>query len=151
MLSSQTPLRDRWLGMHISPSQPGLSQLMTVRMKSRPEYRAIFTSPKMFYRALHIISTRRYRLPVRRYIIDLFNLELNPELVLAFSESAESLKAHPSYKISKSDANRLSMFPRASESDDDDDELGAPIAPVVSEGQPAISLQPMSRIIGFAI
>lgn len=120
-------------------------------MKSRPEYRAIFTSPKMFYRALHIISTRRYRLPVRRYIIDLFNLELNPELVLALSESAESLKAHSSYKISKSDANRLSMFPRPPESDDDDDELGAPIAPVVSEGQPAISLQPMSRIIGFAV
>jgi rapamycin-insensitive companion of mTOR len=130
---------------------------MAGRMKSRPEYRTIFTSPKMFYRALHIISTQRYRLPVRRYIVDLFNLELNPELASTLLENAESLRAHPSYKISNSDARRLSMFPlmgrprRTSESDDEDDELDAPIVPGASDEQPAISLRPVSKTIGFAI
>ncbi|KAJ7107266.1 Rapamycin-insensitive companion of mTOR, N-term-domain-containing protein, partial [Mycena crocata] len=37
------------------------------RMKSRPEFKSIFSSPAMFFRALHTVSTQRYRLPVRRY------------------------------------------------------------------------------------
>ncbi|KAL0580619.1 hypothetical protein V5O48_001349 [Marasmius crinis-equi] len=126
------------------------------RMKSRPEYRAIFASPVMLYRALHTISTSRYRLPVRRYILDLFNVEWDESAVKVFTECATSLKANPSYRPPKSDLDRrLSMLTRSrrqSESDgEDDDEVGpVPPLPAVVEKQPAISLRPMSKIIGFA-
>ncbi len=63
------------------------------RMKSKPEYRHIFSSPSMFYRALHTISTQKYRLPVRRYIFDLFNIELDADVVRQLSECAISLRA----------------------------------------------------------
>jgi len=83
----------------------------------------------MFFRALHTISTQRYRLPVRRYILDLFNVELDSDVVAALMDCAESLKAHPSFKPPKSDENRVGLFGplgrsrRTSESDEDE-ELG---------------------------
>jgi rapamycin-insensitive companion of mTOR len=112
----------------------------------------------MLLRALHLISTQRYRLPVRRYIIDLFNLELTPELVTTLKECLESLKAHPPFQPSKSDASRLSIFGRigrtrrSSESDDEDDELDAAATPtMLPSDQPVITLQPVTKIVGFDI
>ena len=61
-------------------------------MKSKPEYRHIFSSPRMFYRALHTISTQKYRLPVRRYVFDLFNIELDADVVRLLAESAVALR-----------------------------------------------------------
>ncbi|KAF8918988.1 Rapamycin-insensitive companion of mTOR, N-term-domain-containing protein [Mucidula mucida] len=127
------------------------------KMKSRPEHRAVFSSPDMFYRALHIISTQRYRLPVRKYIMDLFNIELDAALVVELQKCDERLKAHPHFKTPKLD-NRVSMFGRMGrtrrpeESDDSssDDELDAPPLPKVQE-QPAITCRPQKQIIGFDI
>ncbi|KAJ7761527.1 Rapamycin-insensitive companion of mTOR, N-term-domain-containing protein [Mycena maculata] len=128
------------------------------RMKSRPEFKSIFSSPTMFFRALHTVSTQRYRLPVRRYIIDLFTIELDADVVAALSESAKVLQAHPSYKPSK-ESNRVSMFGplgrprRSSESDDDEGELDVddePQKPPAGE-QPVISLRPVNRTVGFDI
>jgi large subunit ribosomal protein L17e len=124
-------------------------------MKSRPEFRAIFSSPVMYFRALHTVSTQRYRLPVRRYILDLFTIELDADVVASISESARALKASPSFKVSK-EANRVSMFGplgrprRSSESDDDDDELDVDDAPKPAAGeQPVIRVRPVSHITGF--
>ncbi|KAG6812566.1 hypothetical protein H0H92_002218 [Tricholoma furcatifolium] len=126
------------------------------KMKSRPEYRQIFTSPTMFYRALNIISTQRYRLPIRRYIIDLFNLELNPDLVQKLKQCAAVLKVHPSYKLSASDTSRLSMFgplgrPRRTSISDEEDELDPPTKTAIpaEAQQPVMKLQPAAKIIGF--
>ncbi|KAJ7644182.1 Rapamycin-insensitive companion of mTOR, N-term-domain-containing protein [Roridomyces roridus] len=128
------------------------------RMKSRPEFKSIFASPTMFFRALHTVSTQRYRLPVRRYILDLFTIELDADVVAAISEAAKSLKAHPSFKPSR-ESNRVSMFGplgrprRSSESDDDEGELDAddePPNPPVGE-QPVISLRPVTRTVGFDV
>ncbi|KZS99473.1 uncharacterized protein LAESUDRAFT_816934 [Laetiporus sulphureus 93-53] len=54
------------------------------KMKARPEYRDVFNSPTMFYRALHTISSQKYRLQVRRHILDLFNLELDVDLAFNY-------------------------------------------------------------------
>ncbi|KAG6820706.1 hypothetical protein H0H93_012759 [Arthromyces matolae] len=126
------------------------------RMKSRSEYRHIFASPTMFFRALNIISTQRYRLPIRRFIMDLFNLELNQELVKKLKQAETILKVHPSYKLSASDTSRLSMFgplgrPRRTSISDEEDELDPPTtnaAPVVAQ-QPVITLQPIHKVVGF--
>ncbi|KAJ7935708.1 Rapamycin-insensitive companion of mTOR, N-term-domain-containing protein, partial [Mycena leptocephala] len=125
------------------------------RMKSRPEFKSIFASPVMFFRALHTVSTQRYRLPVRRYIMDLFTIELDADVVAALSEAAKTLKAHPSFKPAK-ESNRVSMFgplgrPRRSSESDDEGELEVDDEPLkpAGEQQPVISLRPVHRTVGF--
>ncbi|KAF8139513.1 Rapamycin-insensitive companion of mTOR, N-term-domain-containing protein [Mycena galopus ATCC 62051] len=128
------------------------------RMKSRPEFKSIFASPAMFFRALHTVSTQRYRLPVRRYIMDLFTIELDAEVVAALSDAAKTMKAHPSFKPSK-ESNRVSMFgplgrPRRSSESDDEGELDVDDEPVqqpTGEQQPVISLRPVHRTVGFDV
>jgi len=112
----------------------------------------------MFFRALHIISTQRYRLPIRRYVVDLFNLELNQELVTKLKQCATVLKMHPSYTLSAFDTSRLSMFgplgrPRRTSISDEEDELDPPTAAAVSAEppQPVISLQPLQKVVGFGV
>lgn len=114
----------------------------------------------MLYRALHIISTQRYRLPVRRYILDLFNLELNPQLVNALNTAADDLRAPPTYKPPRTDSIRLSVFGRigksrhASESDESDEEDAQNIPTHQTkppDERPILSLRPVSTVIGFAV
>lgn len=121
-------------------------------MKTRSEYKEVFSSTSMFYRALHTISSQRYRLPVRRYIIDLFNIELDADVMKTLSECGKALKMTPSEE-SLADPppppRVVSMLPsrnrRISDSDeesvlDDDDKPGK---------HPVLNLRPMSRIFGF--
>ncbi|KAJ7044185.1 Rapamycin-insensitive companion of mTOR, N-term-domain-containing protein [Mycena alexandri] len=128
------------------------------RMKARPEFKSIFASPVMFFRALHTVSTQRYRLPVRRYIVDLFTIELDAEVVAAITDAARTLKASPSFKPSK-ETNRVSMFgplgrPRRSSESDDEGEIDVddePQKPPVGVEQPVLSLRPVTRTVGFDI
>lgn len=90
--------------------------------------------------------------------MDLFNLELNPELVTTLKECSKTLKAYPPYQPSESDTSRLSIFGRmgrtrrTSESDDEDDEMDAAATPaILPADQPVICLQPVTRIVGFDI
>ncbi|KAJ7175920.1 Rapamycin-insensitive companion of mTOR, N-term-domain-containing protein [Mycena filopes] len=128
------------------------------RMKARPEFKSIFASPAMFFRALHTVSTQRYRLPVRRYIMDLFTIELDADVVAAITDAARTLKASPTFKPSK-ETNRVSMFgplgrPRRSSESDDEGEIDVddePPKPPVGTEQPALSLRPVTRTVGFDI
>jgi rapamycin-insensitive companion of mTOR len=125
-------------------------------MKSRPEYRPVFSSNSAFFRAIHIISTQRYRLPVRRYILDLFEIELDADIAHSLSECSRNLRAPVCFKPSDTAPERVvSMFghlgrPRRTSESDDEDELDmmGDERPFIEE-PPAISLRPMSRIVGF--
>lgn len=127
------------------------------RMKSRPEYRFAFTSPTVFFRALHIISTQRYRLPVRRYILDLFNIELDHDVIKAICDAAVTLRAPPSFKQSEAHINRVvSMLgPKHaggesdSDAEEDDSEMDDVAEEAVVKNNPVIMLRPVSRITGF--
>ncbi|KAI0252434.1 Rapamycin-insensitive companion of mTOR, N-term-domain-containing protein [Lactifluus subvellereus] len=121
------------------------------KLKSRPEYQSVFTSVPVFYRALHMISTSRYRLPVRRYVFDLFDIDLDEDVLRQLCESEKTLalavsKAAPP----KPNARVVSMLfaaPRthATESDEEDEP-----PPVPQHGPPVISLRPRSTIVGFS-
>jgi rapamycin-insensitive companion of mTOR len=122
-------------------------------MKSRPEYRPVFNSRSMFFRALHTISTQRYRLPVRRYILGLFNVDLDYDVVQSLTDYAKSLRAPLSFKPLKSPGSRVvSIFGhlghshRTSESDEDELDVEDK-----KFEHPVISLRPQSTIVGFAI
>ncbi|KAH9950606.1 Rapamycin-insensitive companion of mTOR, N-term-domain-containing protein [Amylocystis lapponica] len=123
------------------------------RMKSRPEYKNIFNSSSMLYRALHTISSQRYRLPVRRYILDLFNIEFDASVVETLSQYAISLRIPPTEAIEKPPVARIvSMLGprngRTTESDEEDMSGGDEQQDVVKK-PPAVSLRPQSRIYGF--
>ena len=131
-------------------------------MKSKPEYRHIFNSPSMFYRALHTISSQKYRQPVRRYIFDLFNIDLDVEVVQQLSECAISLRipitsqepAEPS-EPSPVDDKPTTFRPRPArhhvdESDDEESDVEEKEAAAKKPRAPVMSLRPKSRIIGFS-
>lgn len=134
-----------------------LTHLGAIRMKSRPEYRSAFTSPTVFFRALHIISTQRYRLPVRRYILDLFNIELDHNVIKAICDAAVSLRAPPSFKQSEAHISRVvSMLgPKhaggesGSDEEEDNSEMDDATEEAAVKNNPVIMLRPVSRIIGF--
>ena len=75
-----------------------------------------------------MLSTQRYRLPVRRYILDLFSLDLDLQSVLSLEKSAQKLKVDPSYKPPSATIARMSMIGRLtktrrpSESESSEDE-----------------------------
>ncbi|KAF8627432.1 hypothetical protein AX17_006246 [Amanita inopinata Kibby_2008] len=125
------------------------------KLKSRPEYRSVFSSSVVFFRALHIISAQRFRLPVRRYIIDLFTMEMNPELVSFLKSHAETLKASPLQRAGKIEAGQPDMFARLAgrrhtESEEDEDEYGSAKSHTTANGQPPIlSLKPIHKVVGF--
>lgn len=110
----------------------------------------------MLYRALNIISTQRFRMPVRRYILDLFDYSLDVDTVAAITLAGKELHASRPTNESPKAPNRVSMFGRlarprrASESDGEDDGLDDYRVPVVTaRRKPVVSLRPMSRIVGF--
>lgn len=119
-------------------------------MKSRPEYRSTFSSPDVFYRALHVISTRRYRLPVRRYIIDLFNLELNPALVIKLTECATALTKPTSPGASHAGVLDALERERKTLLSEDEQEL-VPVKKLAAAIEPTTSPRPVERIVGFDI
>ncbi|KAG8695134.1 hypothetical protein FRC09_009374 [Ceratobasidium sp. 395] len=61
------------------------------RLRNKPHGRRTFQSVPLFYRALHILGTQRFRLPVRRYVLDLFDIRLDPTVVTAMHEFGQSL------------------------------------------------------------
>ncbi|KAF7968454.1 hypothetical protein HWV62_30535 [Athelia sp. TMB] len=125
------------------------------KMKSRPEYRPVFSSVSTFYRALHIISTQRYRLPVRRYILDLFTIEMDSDVAKSLADYAKTLRAPPSFKPTSPSDRVVSMFGRLarsrndSESDSDASDGTAELDGLAIKEKPVITLRPVSRIIGF--
>lgn len=66
-----------------------------VSLKARPETKAIFSSIPLFYRALQTISKQRYRLPVRRYIFDLFDVQFDAETINALNTYGKSMRVQP--------------------------------------------------------
>ena len=104
----------------------------------------------MFYRALHMVSTSRYRLPVRRYVFDLFDIDLDEDVLRQLTESAKTLALPASEAAPPQQNSRvvsvLFAAPRthASESDGEDE-----VPPVPQHGPPVISLRPRSTVVGF--
>ena len=133
-------------------------------MKSKAEFRPVFSSPTVFYRVLHMISTRRFRLPVRRYILELFDIPLDPSSVKAIAGCGKLLSEAAGAVTSPSHIKpriqpRVSVFGRPprgrhgsdSESDEDDvDEMEEEMHPKVKkEIERPVSLMPVRRVAGF--
>ncbi|KAL5482443.1 hypothetical protein ACEPAI_9037 [Sanghuangporus weigelae] len=130
------------------------------KMKSKSEFRHVFSSPSLYYRVLHMISTQRFRLPVRRYILELFDVPLDVGTVRTLTAYSKAL-ADTGATISPNNIRtrlqpRVSVFGRpvrgqnTTESDDSesmdssDDE-----AQVKPPTERPVSLLPAKRISGF--
>jgi hypothetical protein len=97
-----------------------------------------------------MISTSRYRLPVRRYIFDLFDIDLDEDVLRELGESAKALALPASESVPPQPNGRvvsvLFATPRAHTSESDE-EGESPHVP--QYGPPVISLRPRSTIVGF--
>lgn len=55
----------------------------------------MLSSIPLFYRALQTISRQRYRLPVRRYIFELFEVQFNAETINALKAYGKMMRVQP--------------------------------------------------------
>jgi rapamycin-insensitive companion of mTOR len=97
-----------------------------------------------------MISTSRYRLPVRRYVFDLFDIDIDEDVLCQLSELEKALVL-PASKAAPSKSNTrvvsvLFAAPRthATESEEEDEP-----PPIPQHCPPVISLRPRSTIVGF--
>ena len=133
-------------------------------MKSKTEFRSVFASPQVFFRVLHMISTRRFRLPVRRYILELFDVPLDPATVKAIAGCGKLLTEAAGAVTSPSHIKpriqpRVSVFGRPargrngsdSESDEDEDDemMEEEATQAKKEMERPVSLMPVRRVMGF--
>ena len=98
-----------------------ISLFFSISLKARPETRSVFTSIPLFYRALHTISTQRYRLPVRRYIFDLFDIQLDADAVRGLSAYANTVSSQPAVTQRDKGERPLTMIRTVKRSDGDED------------------------------
>lgn len=108
----------------------------------------------MFYRALHAISSQRYRLPVRRYILDLFNVELNEDVIKKLGEHASRLKMKTASREARARASRaMSILGRPARprhiSESDGESVSEDEEPKEIKNHPVLNLRPQSRVVGF--
>ncbi|TFY70661.1 hypothetical protein EVG20_g2351 [Dentipellis fragilis] len=125
------------------------------KLKSKSEYKTVFSSPAVFFRALDLISSSHYRLPVRRYIFDLFDVDLEPDVVKQMAEYAKTfLVTSPKTSRPAHAPRAVSVFfaaPRqyGSESDEEE-EIAVKNRPKIPTDAPVVSLRPKSMVVGFA-
>lgn len=126
-------------------------------MKGRPEFRHIFSSPQVFYRVLHAISTQKYRLLVRRYIFDLFNVELDEEAMRAFAACEKTLQIdqvpdNTTTSLQRTASKVISSFGRHSiDSDESGEEEVSEVKGIARKfntSRRPVSLKPTKKIVG---
>lgn len=138
------------------------------RLKQR--HRELFSSPRLYYRALEMLANHHYRLAVRRYIIELFDLPLDEEVAASVMDAGEDLRVEGEKEREEAGENgedgemgwrrngggvldkAVKVILEGVEggfSDEDDDEVGSP-----DEGAAVIPLQvmqPLLSIKGFLL
>ena len=126
-------------------------------MKGRPEFRHIFSSPQVFYRVLHTISTQKYRLLVRRYIFDLFNVELDEETMRAFIGCEKTLRIdrvpdNATVSLQRTASKVISSFGRHSiDSDESGEEEVSEVKGIARKFNTTrrpVSLKPTKKVVG---
>jgi len=126
-----------------------------VRLKQRLESRDIFSSTPLFYRALDTISTQRYRLAVRRYILELFDIRLNADTVKALSEFGNSTRTQPVFIRREKGERPLTMIRTVERSDVDGeaeldiDEGQEPESNFTNQEMMSIWAKPLQKYVGF--
>lgn len=95
-----------------------------VLSRLKRQHKRLFTSIPLFYRALHTLSSSHHRLPIRRFLFDLFDVRLSPATVSGLLDAARTLKAEPD-EIEDDDASSRS----SSSSSEPEDATRAPPPP----------------------
>lgn len=67
------------------------------KIKTRAPH--VFQSPSLFFRALYLLDHNHFRLPVRRYILDLFSLSFTPAQLDQVFEQGARLQAQSSTPV----------------------------------------------------
>ncbi|KIJ54571.1 hypothetical protein M422DRAFT_24511 [Sphaerobolus stellatus SS14] len=127
-----------------------------VRLKGRPESKHVFSSVPLFYRALHTISSQRYRLAVRRYILELFDITLNAETVRELREYGNTILSQPMSNRREKGERPLTMIRTVEKYEDGEAELDIDDGHDSEMNQPpkdhelmSIKTTPLHKLVGF--
>jgi len=123
--------------------------------KLKAQHRKIFSSIPLLYRALHILSTRRYRLPVRRYVLDLFDVEFDAEVIANLHHLSHTMHTPEAINQTKkrsastpaSEAEGLGVV--GVEIDMELESLEGSDEEFPTVPQPKVALKPLMKIDGF--
>jgi len=135
------------------------------RLKAR--HRNLFSSIPLYHRALYTISTQHYRLPVRRYVLELFDVRLDPGVVNAIvahhkllEGSSQLLTEDPGPLPDVSAHGTRVRGSSISKAYDNDNLLGMDVGMDVLESfdqpehhskKPKIVMKPLASVVGFDI
>ncbi|KAI5479428.1 cytosolic regulator Pianissimo [Pseudohyphozyma bogoriensis] len=121
------------------------------RIKSR--HRDIFSSPSLYYRALEMISNYHYRFPVRRYIIELFDIPLDAASATRIMEAGDELRnrGRDIDEDRRMEWDLPTTKPELESMGIDGDFSDASSSPETKEAIPLEVLQPLLTIKGFFI
>ncbi|GJJ15545.1 hypothetical protein Clacol_009823 [Clathrus columnatus] len=125
-----------------------------IRLKARSETKAAFNSIPLFYRVLQTISKQHYRLPVRRYIFELFDVQFNAETINTLKAYAKSMRVQPMNMRRDKSERPLTMIRTVQKADEyevvlDIDEGQEQSNPMTEEELPNLRLEPLEKHIGF--
>ncbi|TNY18128.1 Rapamycin-insensitive companion of mTOR, N-term-domain-containing protein [Rhodotorula diobovata] len=84
------------------------------RLKAR--HRTLFASPALYARASEMLASHHYRFAVRKYVIELFEVELSPRMAEQVADAAETLRTRARRRAERGDGSEMQtpQFPPSS-------------------------------------
>jgi len=77
------------------------------RLKAR--HRTLFASPALYARAGEMLASHHYRFAVRKYVMELFDVELDPAMAARVADAAEALRQRRRWDMDGDEAMRASQ------------------------------------------
>jgi rapamycin-insensitive companion of mTOR len=71
--------------------------------KAKSRHPSVFSSPELVYRAINLLNTQHYRLPVRRYVYELFDAPLDVGSARNIAEAGAGIKRRDRAKSKEAD------------------------------------------------
>ncbi|GAA5935683.1 hypothetical protein JCM3775_003381 [Rhodotorula graminis] len=78
------------------------------RLKAR--HRSLFASPALYARAGEMLASHHYRFAVRKYVMELFDVELDPAMAARVADAAEALRQRRRWDMDPDEAMRVSQL-----------------------------------------
>ncbi|GAA5853920.1 hypothetical protein JCM9279_007602 [Rhodotorula babjevae] len=78
------------------------------RLKAR--HRTLFASPALYARAGEMLASHHYRFAVRKYVMELFDVELDPAMAARVADAADTLRQRRRWDLDGDEAMRASQL-----------------------------------------
>jgi rapamycin-insensitive companion of mTOR len=135
--------------------------------KAKARRPLLFSSPELVYRAMYLLNTRHYRLPVRRYVYEIFDVPLDVDSAKSIAEAGAGIgRRDPKLMANGEDADGITRpagslsslgISKMVFSDDDEEDVAAVASSSESDFDeepvvmPKLELDPALVVKGFVV